>query len=221
MAGANRVICAGERTYPCQHPLTPEIEREIAIILGDSFHVSFTEHYETWDAAKLAEFALVITCSDLWADRTAGEPGLAGQVVKYVVNGGSMLVLHAALAMGSRPECYILAQMAGGALLDRPRFGSCEFFAFDEAHPITKGLGPFSIEEEAFHPCVDRFAERTMLFRMRHQNTWVPGGWAIEFGLGRLVFLAPGFAVATFMNETFRKLLKNSSLWAVGGKVEV
>ena len=48
----------------------------------------------------------------------------------------------------------------------------------------------------------------------------VPAGWAVEFGLGRAVFLGPGHSDSAMDNPQYARLLRNSARWAAGREVD-
>ena len=159
MNDKKKVICCAARTS-VSHPMTAELEKEITGILGGEFNVVFSDDFEEGLSNK---FDLVIFYTNPYEGQSGGRKNLDSKIVKYVVNGGKLLIVHSAIRMGSDPEHYILAQMAACTLNHPAPHGVCEYFATEENPLVTKGIGTFSIEDEPYFVSINRAAEKDSL----------------------------------------------------------
>ena len=80
-----------------------------------------------------------------------------------------------------------------------------------------QGVGAFSLEDDLFDIHHDRLTEKTVLLNAKiEDDVEVPMAWAIEFGLGRVVYIGPGHDITAFTNPEYGKLLRNAAVWAAG-----
>ncbi|MBQ6239480.1 MAG: ThuA domain-containing protein [Firmicutes bacterium] len=212
-----KLFLSGDYTYPLYHPLK-NVDSEIFAILGDDFEFALnTEHFESLEDYEYARFDTVLLYNDHWIDKSPTVHQQVQALLHYVLNGGGLLVVHN-LDPGVD---YEMAQMLGGALkktLAPQNHRHIDYFPAAVDHPILQGVGPFSLEDDLFDIHHDRLTDKTVLLNARiEEGIEVPMAWAIEFGLGRVVYIAPGHDVTAFRNPEYRKLLRNAALWTAGG----
>jgi trehalose utilization protein len=80
-------------------------------------------------------------------------------------------------------------------------------------HPITRGIGPYSVADEQHTPVVD-LPRVKLLFRSR-SDEGIEGaaGWVLEPGAGRLCHLANGHTREALLHPTYQQVLRNAMLW--------
>jgi type 1 glutamine amidotransferase len=132
-------------------------------------------------------------------------------LLSYAAKGGSILFLHGAAALGLQRFPY--AHLLGGAVMETPKLSKNDYFTVETEHPIMKGVNTFALEDRACFTHIDRFVDKTILFRMNYLNTSIPAGWIVNYGLGRVIYLAPGCSAATFRDASYRSILTNSCRW--------
>lgn len=84
----------------------------------------------------------------------------------------------------------------------------------DEQHPITRGVSPFTVQDEiymsAWDPAIHILASATWADKQH------PVAWTHTYGQGRVFYTALGHGPSTFENPTMQMLLVNGARWAAG-----
>jgi uncharacterized protein len=84
----------------------------------------------------------------------------------------------------------------------------------DQQHPITEGIGDFTVQDEiymsAWDPSIHVLATAGWAER-RH-----PMAWTHRYGEGRVFYTTLGHGPSTFENPTMQRLLGNAARWAAG-----
>ena len=202
-----KAILFGDYDSPHFHPVN-EIDKVIISILQDDLEVSSTEEYGSLTKDDLAKFDLVISYADRWKERTS--PNLVHAILSYVSGGGSLLAIHNGIHMGANFE---LAQMLGAKFDKHPEYTTLEFQLIEPRHPITQDMDSWSMGEEPNQFIFDDLCEKTVFLEYTLDGKKWPAGWAIEYGLGRIVYLAPGHDLRSFQNSSFQEIILRSSRW--------
>ncbi|MDO4558586.1 MAG: ThuA domain-containing protein [Planctomycetia bacterium] len=89
----------------------------------------------------------------------------------------------------------------------------------NQEHPITRGIEPFTIHDEAYggvtvNPSVD------VLLTADHPECSEPFLWTHTSGKSRVVYLMPGHGKACWDHPVFPELLSRCLLWSLRGKIE-
>jgi uncharacterized protein len=209
MEGKGKALLLGDIANPAWHPVKG-IDDEIRRILSDCMTVDFSEDYGTLTVDDLHRYDLCICYADRWKEKTS--PQLVNAVLTYISGGGALLAIHNGIFMQNN---YELAQMLGARFTGHPPYEKLSFCITAPEHPIVEGMEAFEMEEEPYRFELDPFTEKTEFLQYRHEGQCWPAGWAHEFGLGRVVYLAPGHDVKSFQQLPLRSLVLRSSLWAV------
>ena len=81
-------------------------------------------------------------------------------------------------------------------------------------HPVTDGVGDFTIRDEIYFEPLEIAPDVTHLLRGRWQDHTSPFGWAREVGAGRVVYLQPGHEdCPVYEAPPMRRLLANAVRW--------
>ncbi|MFX3633204.1 MAG: ThuA domain-containing protein [Candidatus Pristimantibacillus sp.] len=192
------------------HPLNA-IQEQLIGILGDSIQVNATDDTTKLMQAAINQYDLLISYRDNWKQALAVEE-VAG-VLQFVANGGGLLVIHNGISMQESPE---LCQLIGAKFTGHPDYTSLPFQATAIEHPLMDGLKGFIMDEEPYRFELDPFVEMEILLTYRHENQDWPAAWTRHYGKGRVVFLAPGHHLPSFLNEDFGRWIVNSARWAAG-----
>ena len=192
------------------HPVDG-IDKVIIDLLQDDLEVSCTEDYGSLTREDLAEYDLVISYADRWKDKTS--PKLVDAVLSYVSGGGALVAIHNGIHMGNNFE---LAQMLGAKFDKHPEYTTLEYKFVEPSHPIAQGLEDWSMGEEPYQFFFEDFCEKTVFLEYTFDGKTWPAAWTIEYGLGRIVYIAPGHDLRSFENPALQKLILRSSRWARG-----
>ncbi len=203
MVTEDRVLALGTRINAPYHPFGDREARFAEILQG----ICGTEC--TDDAGRLKElssFRGVLCYLDEWKIPVA--PECARGLVRFVQEGGGLMLLHNGICIQSDPE---IEKMIGGRFLNHPRqeeiaFVPVGFFA---------GRTPFSVTEEPY-----RFALRDpgeIVLEYRYRGKTYPAGWRRRFGEGRIMYLCPGHTGEVFDVPAYRDLIRAGMKWCLDG----
>ncbi len=207
-----KVFLSGDPTHPLFHRFQNVSSLLEKIFSG--YELSYvSEHYETFETQDYQKFDLAVLYTDHWIDKTGTSHQQVQALVDYVAGGGALLVLHN-LDIGVDRE---LAQMAGARLrhpLQDQGGLSKQRYTLDPSHPAARGIAEFSLLEERFALDYAPFTDRhVFLYATGDDGMTVPAGWSVEFGEGRVIYLAPGHNADTFAEPAFQKLVIQSANW--------
>lgn len=213
-----RAFVSGEYTYPVYHQYR-DLKARVPEILGDEFDVvKQTEHSETLEYYDYEGIDVMVLSTDEWVPKSGTQAQQAQALLHHVVMGGGLVLMHN-LDMGPDVE---MAQMLGGRLR-RPLWGRARD---DEPtrmrfqplpHPITRGVSAFEAIDNGLDIHFDNLTPRQVFLQAQCPNGMtVPAAWAVEYGLGRAVFLGVGHSDSALDNPQYARLLRRSARWAAG-----
>jgi hypothetical protein len=87
-------------------------------------------------------------------------------------------------------------------------------------HPITQGVNDFIVTDEQHY--MDYDGDRANIFletvnedglTFRDYGATAPGGWAHDYGQGRVCYLSPGHLLYVLWNPEYIKLQQNAVRW--------
>jgi type 1 glutamine amidotransferase len=144
---------------------------------------------------------------------------------KFVEDGGGIVGIHgASLTFGnSQVWLRLLGAKFAGHI---PGTHPLNIVIADPKHPITAGVGPFTITDEEYK---HNFAkvDRHVLARFRErppqsdQKANMDILWTREIGKGRVFYCALGHGKKAWENPAWQKLIVQGILWAAGRPREV
>jgi type 1 glutamine amidotransferase len=144
---------------------------------------------------------------------------------KFVEDGGGIVGIHgASLTFGnSKVWLRLLGAKFAGHIKGTHKLN---VVIADTGHPITAGVGPFSIVDEEYkHQFAD--VDRHVLARFRErppesdQKANMDILWTREIGKGRVFYTSLGHDKEAWENPSWQKLLVQGILWAAGRPREV
>ncbi|MEZ5382343.1 MAG: ThuA domain-containing protein [Microthrixaceae bacterium] len=146
-------------------------------------------------------------------------PQQAALIERYVLGGGGLLALHAAvICFDAEPTWRRLCGAAWNwARSAHPPVGPADVqvTVSGRTHPITAGLPDFTITDEVYG-FLDEEAGFDPLLCSSHAGRAHPLLWARELGAGRAVTDLLGHGGASLSHPTHRTILRRAALWAVG-----
>ncbi len=144
----------------------------------------------------------------------------------FLESGKGLVVLHhAILDYGSWPWWY--REVVGGKYLlqaegDMPAstYKEGEDFLVQPAgsHPITNGIGPMHVRDEAYKGMWISPANKILL-KTDNPACDGPLAWVSAYEKSRVVYIELGHDSATHRNPAYRALVRNSILWT-GGRLQ-
>ncbi len=175
--------------------------------LGEQYDLTFSEDYPEMTSDALYRYNLVINYADNWGERGTVAAGVA--LLTFVANGGQLLTIHSGIIT---PNAPFLLQMHGGKFTGHAEYTTLNYKTIGN-HPITEGVGSFSMGEEPYEYELSLFSEREPILEFELNGKISPAGWVMPYGLGRIVYLQPGHDARSFAVPEFLKLIKNSANW--------
>jgi hypothetical protein len=85
----------------------------------------------------------------------------------------------------------------------------------DPDHPITRGLGPWTMVDETY-TMAEPGQDSTPLLTTEHPNSMRTLAWTRTHGRSRVFCLECGHDNATWMDHNFREVLRRGILWSAG-----
>jgi hypothetical protein len=108
----------------------------------------------------------------------------------------------------------------GAAYAGHPPIRTYKAKITNHDHPITKGVNDFVVTDEQHY--MEYGKDRKHIFMetvnsegldYNKQGATAPGGWAYDYGKGRICYLSPGHLLTVLWNPELIKLHKNAVRW--------
>jgi type 1 glutamine amidotransferase len=146
------------------------------------------------------------------------KPGQGKAVRQFVEAGGAALFLHNTTHVGlSDPHSR---HVLGAAYTGHPAIRTFKVKVKNPNHPITKGVRDFTVTDEQHYMDYDKdrkdiFLETVNEDGLTYQSygATAPGGWAYDYGKGRVCYMSPGHLLTVLWNPEYVKLQHNAIRW--------
>lgn len=151
------------------------------------------------------------------------KPEQGKAVRQFVDAGGSALFLHNATHIGLTDPDF--RHVLGAAYAGHPPIRTFKVRITNPRHPITQGVQDFVVTDEQHYMTYDKdpgflFAETVNEDGLTYQSygSRAPGGWAYEYGKGRVCYLSPGHMLSDLWNPEYIRLQHNAVRWILRQK---
>ena len=142
-----------------------------------------------------------------------------GKAVRtFVESGGAALFMHNVTQVGVNDPDF--RHVMGAAYTGHPPIRTFKVKVKDPNHPITKGVHDFTVTDEQHFMTYDKNPKNIFLetvneqgLTFREQGATSPGGWAYDYGKGRVCYLSPGHLLTVLWNPEYIKLQQNAVRW--------
>ncbi len=146
------------------------------------------------------------------------KPEQGKAVRRFVENGGAALFLHNATHVGlSDPD---FRHVLGAAYTGHPPIRTFKVKVKNPNHPIARGVHDFVVTDEQHYMDYDKDPKHIFLetvnedgLTYRTFGASAPGGWAYDYGKGRVCYLSPGHLLTVLWNPEYIKLQHNAVRW--------
>src|SRR5690242_489960 len=146
------------------------------------------------------------------------KPGQGKAVRDFVDSGGSALFLHNTTHVGLTDPDF--RHVLGAAYAGHPPIRTFKVKITNANHPITKGVRDFVVTDEQHYMEYDKdkkhiFMETVNEEGLTYKNlgNTAPGGWAYDYGKGRICYMSPGHLLSVLWNPEYVKLQHNAIRW--------
>jgi len=148
------------------------------------------------------------------------KPEQGKAVRQFVERGGAALFLHNVTHVGLTDPDF--RHVLGAAYAGHPAIRTFKVKVKNPNHPITKGVHDFVVTDEQHYMEYDKDPKYLLLETVNeegltYQNlgATAPGGWAYDYGKGRVCYLSPGHLLTVLWNPEYIKLQQNAVRWVL------
>lgn len=146
------------------------------------------------------------------------KPEQGKAVRQFVEDGGSALFMHNVTHVGLTDPDF--RHVLGAAYTGHPAIRTFKVKVKNPNHPITEGVRDFIVTDEQHYMEYDKDPKYLLLETVNENgltfqkfgNT-APGGWAYDYGKGRVCYLSPGHLLTVLWNPEYVKLQHNAVRW--------
>jgi hypothetical protein len=146
------------------------------------------------------------------------KPEQGKAVRRFVENGGSALFLHNVTHVGLTDPDF--RHVLGAAYAGHPPIRTFKVKIKNRDHPITQGVRDFIVTDEQHYMEYDKDPKYLLLETVNEegltygkQGSTAPGGWAYDYGKGRICYMSPGHLLSVLWNPEYVKLQHNAIRW--------
>ena len=142
-----------------------------------------------------------------------------GKAVRaFVEEGGAALFLHNVTHVGLTDPDF--RDVLGAAYAGHPPIRTFQVRVTSPDHPITQGVNAFVVTDEQHYMEYDKDPGYIFLETVnddgldyRGMGAQAPGGWAYDYGDGRICYMSPGHLLNVLWNPEYVKLQQNAVNW--------
>jgi hypothetical protein len=146
------------------------------------------------------------------------KPEQGKAVRRFVQAGGAALFLHNATHIGLTDPDF--RDVLGAAYAGHPAIRTFKVKIKNPDHPIAQGVRDFIVTDEQHYMEYDKDPKYVFLETVNEDgltfgklgNT-APGGWAYDYGKGRVCYMSPGHLLSVLWNPEYVKLQHNAIRW--------
>jgi hypothetical protein len=146
------------------------------------------------------------------------KPDQGKAVRAFVEKGGSALFLHNVTHVGLTDPDF--RHVLGAAYIGHPPIRTFKVKVTNTNHPIARGVRDFVITDEQHYMEYDKDRKHIFLETSNEEGLsygkngpTAPGGWAYDYGKGRVCYLSPGHLLTVLWNPEYIKLQQNAVRW--------
>ena len=150
------------------------------------------------------------------------KPEQGAAVREFVERGGGALFLHNVTHVGLTDPDF--RDVLGAAYAGHPPIRTFKVRVTDPDHPIARGVSDFVVTDEQHYMEYDKDARHIFLETVneegldyRGKGPRAPGGWAYDYGEGRICYMSPGHLLKVLWNPEYVKLQQNAVRWLLEG----
>lgn len=192
------------------------------------FSTSVTDKPDTLTYTMLKKFDLVVSNTNTWPDNQVRlSPNWEADFLKYVTEGGGALFFHAgASSFYGWDEYFRIGIGRWGKETGHNAPVVAKLYAFDQRHPVTRGLKGFQIMDEIWEK-TELYKGAKVIGSLKATNAKdghtidEPALFANQTGKGRSFFTILGHDERALVNSGLRTLLLRAAQWCAGREVTI
>lgn len=167
------------------------------------------------------DYAANLENSDSFAPATPETwitPAQGEAIRNFVKAGNGLYALHNSSHISLSSPAY--REVMGGAYIGHPPLRPFQVRPAANAHPITQGMQPFIVNDEQHYVAYDKDPKHILLtaenidgLTFEKLGAESIGGWAYDYGQGRVVFTAVGHTIHAMWAPQYFEIQKRSVRW--------
>jgi type 1 glutamine amidotransferase len=202
-----------DNTFHNFEHLLPIIREQLTTLDLD---VVVSEDPDMFLRENIRDFHLVICYTFGHTLTVAQEEGLLealqGDVGNHAAKTRGFIGIHGASNSFLNSDAYL--EMLGGRFLEHPPLGTIRAEIKPPDHPVTSGVGDFSIEDELY--LLELCSSFEVLVACRYEGSERPLVWVKPYGSGKVVYISLGHGEQQLRHPSFTKILVNAARWVAG-----
>jgi len=142
-----------------------------------------------------------------------------GEMIRDFVRAGNGLYIYHQCGYIS-PYSKSFRQVMGGIRIGHPPLRPFRVKVVNRAHPITQGVRDFMVNDEQHYLIYDLDPKHVILesenfdgLNFGSHGASAVGGWACEYGKGRVAYTAVGHTIYALWQREYVKIQKNAARW--------
>jgi putative membrane-bound dehydrogenase-like protein len=208
MMGRYQVLFLGDNG----HHRPTERAQSLVMPLGlHNIDLFYTDNRDDLNDNELKRYSAIV----LYNNHTTVSRAQLSALLKFVSNGGGLVVLHCASASFQNSEEFI--KLVGAAFKSHGTgvFGTVRVAA---DHPVLKDVPAWESWEETYVHTKHNPTDRTVLEVRRENGHDEPWTWVKPYGNGRVFYTAWGHDERTWLQPGFQQLVERGIKWTIGDK---
>jgi putative membrane-bound dehydrogenase-like protein len=201
-----RVLFLGDNGH---HQPTKRAQQLLPVLSRNGIDLFYTDDRDDLNDQELNRYhALVLYNNHTMVSR----PQLAS-LLRFVEDGGGLIVLHCASASFQNSEEFI--RLVGGAFKSHGT-GTFSAARVTPQHPVLAGVPVIESWDETYVHTKHNPVDRTVLEVRRENGHDEPWTWVRTYGKGRVFYTAWGHDQRTWGNQAFQQLVTQGIRWSAG-----
>ena len=186
-------------------------------LFADHLELSVFKNPENLRKEDLKDCRLII--SHDYADMLNVSEEFSSVLISFVAGGGGWLAMHMGTLVSNKTG---LTTLLGTKMVSELAGAKRDFIITSHDHPAMEETEQFTMEASAYQYHFSTIrpgpkqAKRALIYEYLHNNTVCTGGWAQEFGLGRVAGSSLGVEARYLESGMYSKIIKQCGLWAAG-----
>ena len=147
------------------------------------------------------------------------QPHQGKAVRQFVEAGGAALFLHNTTHVGvTNPD---FRHVLGAAYTGHPPIRTFKVKVTNPEHPIAQGVTDFTVTDEQHYMTYDKDPKHLFLQTVNEDgllyqgSATAPGGWAYDYGRGRVCYMSIGHMLSDLWHPSYIKLQHNALRWVM------
>ena len=208
MMGRYEVLFLGDNGH---HRPTERAQSLLMPLALHNIDLFYTDDKDDLNDQELKRYSAIV----LYNNHNTVSRAQITALLKFVANGGGLVVLHCASASFQNSEEFI--KLVGAAFKSHGTgvFGTVRLLP---DHPVLKGVPAWESWEETYVHTKHNPVNRTVLEVRRENGHDEPWTWVKTYGKGRVFYTAWGHDERTWLQPGFQMLVEHAIKWTIGDK---